>query len=136
MLEIENKSSEQFQMTITLYTDVRLSPVIYRDPPNWKQKFVANSNNNNFYRMSDWVLSYIETLKTENTSSEQFKMRITLYSDVLLSRVLYRDTPNWKWKLVANSNDNNFIQGCSIESRSISRRSKLKMEARRQFKRQ
>ena len=63
-----------------------------------------------FTRMSDLVRSYIETLIIENTSSEQFQKIITLYSNVLLSPVLYRDAPNSKWKLVANSNDNNYIK--------------------------
>jgi len=103
--QIDNRSSYQIQTTITFYSDVRLSPVIYWDAPNWKWKFVANSNDNNFY------------------------------SDVRLSTVIYRDAPNWEHKLWGISKDNNFILGCSIESRNISRFSKFKMDACSKFKR-
>jgi len=37
---------------------------------------------------------------------------------------IYRDARYLKWKLLANSNDNNFLHECLIESRYISRRSK------------
>jgi len=37
-LDIENRSYEQIQMTIIFSSDVRLSPVIYRDARNWIQK--------------------------------------------------------------------------------------------------
>ena len=47
-LKIKIQSSEQIQTTITLYTDVRLSPIIYQDAPNWKQKLVENLNDDNF----------------------------------------------------------------------------------------
>ena len=48
MLEIECWGSEQIQTTINFYSDVWLSPVIYRDARNLKPKLVANSNDNNF----------------------------------------------------------------------------------------
>ena len=154
-------------MTITLYTDVRLSPVIYRDAPNWKRKLVENSNDNNFLlgcptesrnisrcskckmearikfnrqrlftQISDRVLLYIQMLQFENGSSYQIQTTITFYSDVWLSPVIYRDTQNLDPKLWENWIDNNFIQGCPVESCNISRRSKLKTEAHRKFKRQ
>ena len=47
-VEIENKSFEQIQTTITFYSDVQLGPVTYRDAPNWKQKLWANWNDNYF----------------------------------------------------------------------------------------
>jgi len=33
-LVIENGSSEEIQTTVTFYSDVRLSPIVYRDAPN------------------------------------------------------------------------------------------------------
>ena len=39
----------QIQTTITFYSNVRLSPIIYRDTRNWKQKLWENSNDNNFW---------------------------------------------------------------------------------------
>ena len=46
-LEIECWSTEQIQTTITFYSEVWLSPVIYRDAQILKPKLVANSNDNN-----------------------------------------------------------------------------------------
>ena len=106
MLKIECWGSEQIQTTITFCSDVGLSLVIYRDARNWIWKLLANSNDNNFY------------------------------SDVWLSLVICRDPRNWMLKLWANSNDNNFLLGCLIESRNISRRSKLNVDPLSQFKRQ
>ena len=63
-LKIENKSSEQIQTTITFYSDVQLSLVIYREARNRKQ------------------------------SSEQIQTTITFYSDVRLCPVEYRDSRN------------------------------------------
>ena len=47
-LDIENKSSEQIQTTITFYSDVQLYPVVYQDAQNSEQKVRAKSNDNNF----------------------------------------------------------------------------------------
>ena len=46
---MEFRRSEQIQTTLPLYSDVRLSPVIYQDAGNGKQKLKANSNDNNFF---------------------------------------------------------------------------------------
>ena len=73
--------------------------------------------------MSDWVPSYIATLEIECWSTEQIQTIITFYSDVWLSPVKYRGARNWLLKLWANSNNNNFLHGCLIESRNMSRRS-------------
>ena len=86
--------------------------------------------------MSDWVPSYIETLEIECWISEPIQTTINFYSDVWLSPVILRDAQNWMLKLWANSKDNNFLLGCLIESRQILRRSKLKVEALSQFRRQ
>ena len=147
---MEDRSSEQIPTTITFYSYVRLSPVIYRDARNWMLKLWANSNDNNFIlgclietrsisrrtkfnveaqskfkcsllftRRSDSGPSHIETLKIECWSSEKIQTRITFYSDVGLRHGIYRDARNWILKLWANSNDNNFLLGCQIESHNI-----------------
>ena len=86
--------------------------------------------------MSDCVPKCIEMLKIQNGNSEQNQMTITIYSDFRMNPVIYRDARNLKQKFLANSNDNNFLVGCPIESRNISRYSKLKTDARIKFKRQ
>ena len=48
MLKIQNRSSKQIQTTITFYSDVRLSLMLYWDAQNWNWKHVANWNDNNF----------------------------------------------------------------------------------------
>ena len=73
-------------------------------------------------------------LQIDNGSSQQIQTTITVYTDVRLSPLIYEDAPNRKQKLVDNSNDNNFLLGCPIESRNILRRSKLKIEHSRKFK--
>jgi len=85
--------------------------------------------------MYDWVQKYVEMLEIEDRSSKQIPTTITFYSDVWLSPVIYRDARNWLSKLWANLNDNKFLLGCLIESRNISRRSKLNTEALSKFKR-
>ena len=154
-------------MTITFYSDVRLSPVIYRGAPNWKRKLVPNSNDNNFHlvvRLSPviyqdarnwkhrhWAnsndknvllgclieshhISRCSKLSTEAPS--KFKWQYLFNSDIRLSSVIYQDPRNWKQRHWANSKYNNVFLGCLIESRKISRRSKMKVEAMRKFKRQ
>ena len=69
-------------------------------------------------------------LVIENGSSLEIQTIITFYSDVRLSPVVYRDAQNLEQRLLANSNDNNLLLGCPIESRNISRCLKLKTEAR------
>ena len=166
-LEIEDRSSELIQTTITIYSNVWLSPVIYRDARNWMLKLWANSNDNNFLLgwliescnitrrlnlnvealsqfkrqwlftlMSDWVPKYISTLEIECWTSQPIQTTITFYSDVWLSPIIYRDARNWMLNLWANSNDNNFLLRCPIESRNISTRSKLNVEALSLFKQQ
>ena len=136
MLQIENCSSLQIQTIITFFSDVRWSPVLYRDARNWKQILWANSTTITFYsnvRFS--VVTYrdariwIQKLWA-NSNDNNF------YSDVRVCPVVYRDARNWKQKLWGNSNDINFFLGCTIVSLSISRRSQLKTEARSKFKRQ
>ena len=150
--EIECWRSEPTQTTITFYSDVWLSPVIYRDARNGMLKLWGFSNDNNFLlgsliesrhisrrsklnvgalsqfkrqqlftRMSDWVPWYIEMLEIECWSTEQIQTTITFYSEVWLSPVIYRGARNWLLKLWPNSNDDNFLLGCLIESRNISR---------------
>ena len=65
-----------------------------------------------------------------------FVLQYHFFMDVWLSPVTYRDALNWMLKLWANSNDNNVLLGCLIESRNISRPSKLNVESPSQFKRQ
>ena len=48
-VEIEYRSSHKIQITITFCSDVQLSPVIYLDTQNWKQKLWAHSNKSNFW---------------------------------------------------------------------------------------
>ena len=69
-------------------------------------------------------------LVIENGSSLEIQTIITFYSDARLSPVVYRDAQNLEQMLLANSNDNNLLLGCSIESRNILRCLKLKTEAR------
>ena len=57
-------------------------------------------------------------------------------SDVRLSPVIYRDAQNWKQKLCANSNDNNFLLGSQIESRNIFETLVIENEARSKCKTQ
>jgi len=71
----------------------------------------------------------------ENEISEQMQMIINFNSDIRLSPSIYQDAPNWKGKLIANSNNNKFELGCLIESRNILRRSKLNTEALSNVKR-
>jgi len=73
-------------------------------------------------------------LDIKNRSSEQIQMIITFYFDVQLCPIVDQDEQNSEQKVWAKSNDNNFLLGCPIESRNISRRSKLKMEARSKCK--
>ena len=136
MLEIEYRRSKQIQTTITFYTDFLLGPVIYRDARNWMLKLWANPNDKSFY--SDVWLSPVLYREARNwmLSSEKIQTTITFYSDVWLSPVIYTDARNWMLKFWAKSNDNNFLLGCLIESRNISRRSKLNTEALGKFKRQ
>ena len=68
-------------------------------------------------------------LDIENWSSEQIQMIINFYFDVRLCPIVYQDEQNSELKVWANSNDNNFLLGCLIEARNISRRSKLNVEA-------
>ena len=124
-------------MIITFYSDVRLSPVIYRDARNLKTKLAANSNDNNFS-----LGSLIQSRNISRRSkfkigrSQQILTTITFHSEVQLSPVIYRDAQNLKPKLAANSNNNNFSLGSPIESRNILRRSKFKTEARSKFEQQ
>ena len=86
--------------------------------------------------MSDRVPQYIEMLEIEYKSCEQILTTIIFYLDVWLSPVTYRDARNLMLKLSANSNVNNFLLGCPIESGNISTRSKLRLEALSKLKRQ
>ena len=137
MVEIEYRSSEEIQTTITFYSEVRLSPVIYRVAQNGILKFCANSNHNNFLLgclIQSRNISRRSKLNTE--ALRKIQTTITFCSAIRLSLVKYRNARNWMLKLWANSNDNNFLFGCLIESRSISRRSDLNAEALSKFKRQ
>ena len=137
LLKIEYRSSEQIQTTITFHLVVRLSPVIYRDTRNWKQRHRANSNDNNFLLGCPIESGHISRCSKWSTeASSKFKWQSLFNSDVWLSPVIYRDTRNWKQRHKANSNDNNFLLECPIESHHISRCSKLSIEAPRKFKRQ
>jgi len=86
--------------------------------------------------MSDCLPLYIETLEIQNRNFEQNLTIITFYSDVRLSPVVYRDVQYSELKLYAKSSDNNFLLGCPIVSRSISRCSKFLTEALRKIKQQ
>jgi len=55
----------------------------------------------------------------KNKSSEQNETTITFYLDVRMNPVIYRDARNWKRKLWANANDNNFLLGFLFVSRNI-----------------
>ena len=70
----------------------------------------------------------------ENGSSLEIQTVITFYSYVRLSLVVYQDAQNSEQRILENSNDNKFLLGCPIESRNISRCSKLKLEARSKCK--
>ena len=89
-----------------------------------------------FTPTSDWVPWYIATLKIKNGNSVQIQTAITFYSDVGLSHVICRDARNRIPKLWANSNDNNFLLRCAIESRNMSRHSELNTEVMSKFNRQ
>jgi len=84
-------------------------------------------------RMFDWLPLYVQTLEIQYRSFEQIQMKITFYSDVWLSPVVYRDARTWMPMLGANSNENNFLLVCLIQSRNISRRSKLNVETLSKF---
>ena len=64
MFEIKNGRSEKIQSTITFYSDVWLTLVIYRDTQN------------------------------QNYRSEQIQKTITFYSDVWLNPVIYQNARN------------------------------------------
>ena len=149
-------------MTITFYSEVWLSLVVYRDAWNWKQKLRANSIDNKFFlrcSIESGNISRHSKLNIEDLSKFKFKFSIesrnisrcsklkmeackkcktiiTINSNVRLSPVLYRDTQNWKQRLWGNSNNNNFLLGCQIEAINNSRRSKLNTEALSKFKQQ
>ena len=83
---MECQSSEQIQMTITFYSDVRVSPIIYRDAPNLKQKLISKSNDNNYfleYPIEARNISRRSKLNTEVLS--KLKQQKLLNSDVRLS---------------------------------------------------
>ena len=135
-IKIEFWSSELIQTTITFYSDVWLSPVIYLDARNWILNLYANSNDNNF--LLGCPIEYRNISKRSKLNVEamsKFKRQSLFYSDVWLSPVICRDARNWRPKLWANSNDNNFLLGCLDESRNISRHLKLKTTALCKFKR-
>ena len=76
----------------------------------------------------------METLVIENGSSEKNQTTIGFNSNVQLSHLIYRDAQNGIPTLSENSNDNMFLLGCPIESRNISVRLKLNVEALSKFK--
>ena len=124
--KMNHGSSWEIQMVITFHSDVWFKGIIYRDARNWMWKLSENSNDHNF-----WLGCMIEAhdisirLKMNNGSCRENQMVVTFHSDVRFKRIIYRDTRNWTWKLLENSNDNNFWLGCMIEAHDISRRSKL-----------
>jgi len=60
---------------------------------------------------------------------------ITFYSNGRLGPVIYRAARNKKQKIQENSNSNKLFLGCPIKSHNMSRRSKLKTDESRKFKR-
>ena len=136
-LGIKNEWFEEIQKTISFYSNVWLSPVIYRDGQKWKPKLWANSNDNNFLLgclIESRKISKRSKLNVEALS--KFKRQSLFYLDVWLSPVIYPNARNWMLKLWANSNDNNFLLGCLIESCNISRRWIWNTEALSKFKQQ
>ena len=112
-----------------------MSPIIYRDARNWKQKLRENWNDNIILiRFLIESRNISRSSKIENGSSYQIQTTITFYSDVWLSPVIYQDSQNFNPKLWENWIDNNFIHGCPIESHNISRRCLLKTDARSKFR--
>ena len=141
-LEIECWTSMQIQTTITFYSDAWLTLVTGVQtcalPISSRRGAVAAAAG---FALGTEALTYArtffaETLEFECWSSEPIQTTITFYSDVRLSDLIYRDARNWMLNLWANSNDNNFLVGCLIEFRHISRRSKLNVDPLIQFKRQ
>ena len=110
---------------------------IHKQPPNKGSKS-QHMHEHDHIKNKKWNTRKLSS-KTENKFyRSEFPCDILvvnlnqLYSSCQKNREL--KFPNLKWKLVANSNDNKIIHGCQIECRNILRHSKLKMEARRQFK--
>ena len=124
--KLNNESSWEIQMAITFHSDVRFTHIRYRDPRNWTWKLLANSKNHNFWLEcmigADYILRHS---KLNNRSSGEIQTAITFLSDIRFTCIIYRDPENWVGKLSSNSNGNNFLVECMIDTHDISRRSKL-----------
>ena len=124
--KLNNGSSREIQMAISLHSDVRFTCIIYRDPGNLTRMLSANSNGHNF-----WLECMIDAhdisrrWKFNSGSSREIQMAITLHSDVRFTWIIYRDPQNWPRKLSAYSNGHNFWLECMIGAHEISRRSNL-----------
>ena len=135
--KLDNGSSWEIQMAITFHSDVWFTCIIFQDPRNLTRRLSANSNGHKF-----WLECMIDAndiswrSKLDNWSSREIQIAITFHSDVWFTCIIYRDLLNWPWKLSANSNGHNFWLECMIESRNITRRSKLNVDALSKFERQ
>jgi len=131
---MNNRSSRVIQMVITYHLNVWYRCIIYRDPRNWKENLLANSNSHNL-RLGCMIKAHaiLTRSKQKNGSSREISMVITFHSKVRFRRIIYRDTRNWTWKLLANSNSHNFWLWCMSKVHDISRRSKMNNKSSREI---
>ena len=124
--KINHEDCLEIQMVITFSLDVRFKRIIYRDTRNWTRKPSADSNGHNF-----WLVCMCEAhdisrrSKMKNGDSLEIQMVITFHLDLRFTRIIYRDTRNWTWKLSGYSKSHNFWLVCMCEAHDISRPSKL-----------
>ena len=94
--KMNNRSSQEIQIIITFYSDVRFKRIVYRDVPNLTRKPSANSNGHHFWL--EWMIDdhYISRRsKLNNGSSREIQMVITFHSHVRFRRITYRDARSW-----------------------------------------
>jgi len=119
--KLNNGSSREIQMAITIHSYIRFTCIIYRDTRNLTRKFSANSNGHSLWLECMIDEHYISRRsKFDNRSSRDIQMAITFHSDVRFMCIIYRDPQNWPRKLSANSNGHNFWLECMIDAHDIS----------------
>ena len=80
---MNNGSSREIQIAITIHSDVRFTSIICRDPQNLPWKLSENSNGHNFLLELMIDALYISTRsKWNNGSSREIQLALTFHSDV------------------------------------------------------
>jgi len=123
---MNNGSSREIQIAITIHSDVRFTCIICRNPQNLPWKLSGNSNGHKFLLELMIDALYISTRsKWNNGSSREIQMAITFHSDVWFTCIIFQDPRNLTRRLSANSNGHKFWLECMIDANDISWRSKL-----------